>query len=109
MTKDQYLEMCEQTGQEIDWERCPPEIEDFPDIVVDSINIYNSLGSRIFPDVGYVGKDYTNFEFLLELYKVEKWERDFLMELLLLMESRDIKASQEQIKAEYDKIKSKRK
>jgi len=101
--------MCEQTGEEIDWERCPPAIEDFPDLVVDSINIYNSLGSRIFPDVGYVGKDYTNFEFLLELYKVEKWERDFLMELLLLMESRDIKASQEQIKAEYDKIKSKRK
>ena len=101
--------MCEQTGEEIDWERCPPAIEDFPDLVVDSINIYNSLGSRIFPDVGYVGKDYTNFEFLLGLYKVEKWERDFLMELLLLMESRDIKASQEQIKAEYDKIKSKRK
>ena len=49
--------------EEIDWESVPPAIEDFPDLVVDSINIYNSLGSRVFPDVGYVGKDYTNLPF----------------------------------------------
>ena len=39
MTKDQYLEMCEQTGEEIDWERCPPDLEDFPSVVVDFLNI----------------------------------------------------------------------
>ena len=40
MTKDQYLTMCEQTGEEVDWEKCPPDIEDFPTIVIDSLNIY---------------------------------------------------------------------
>ena len=108
MTKDQYLEMCEQTGEEIDWDRCPPNIEDFPEIVVDSLNIYNSLGSRIFPDVGYTGKDYSNFDFLLDLYKIEHHNKEFLMEIMLILESRDIKASQQQIKAEYDKIKNKK-
>ena len=28
MTKDQYLRMVEQTGEEIDWDKCPPEPED---------------------------------------------------------------------------------
>lgn len=109
MTKDQYLTMCEQTGEEVDWEKCPPDIEDFPTIVIDSLNIYNSLGNRMYPDIGYVGKDYTNLNILLDLYKVEPHNKDFMMEIMLLMESRDIIASQKQIKAEYDKIKSKRK
>ena len=39
MTKDQYLRMCEQTGEEIDWEKCPPEIEDFPDSILTALNI----------------------------------------------------------------------
>ena len=34
--------MCNQTGQEIDWEKCPPDWEDFPQIVVDAINIFHS-------------------------------------------------------------------
>ena len=29
--------MCEQTGQEIDWEKCPPELQDFPNIVIEAI------------------------------------------------------------------------
>ena len=37
MTKDQYLEMCEQTGEEVDWDRCPPDIEDFPTIDISKI------------------------------------------------------------------------
>ena len=64
MTKDQYLRMVEQTGEEIDWEKCPPEIEDFPDSVHTAMNIYNSLGDRIYPDIGYIGKDFTNLSFL---------------------------------------------
>ena len=39
MTKDQYLRMVEQTGEEIDWERCPPEMEDFPSIVIDAMKL----------------------------------------------------------------------
>ena len=52
MTKEQYLMMCEQTGQEIDWEKCPAEWSDFPELVWDMVEIYNSLGDKILPDIG---------------------------------------------------------
>ena len=51
MTKEQYLMMCEQTGEEIDWDRCPPEPEDFPSSVITALNIFNSLGNKVYGDV----------------------------------------------------------
>ena len=107
MNKDQYLRMCEQTGEEIDWERCPPDIEDFPESVYTAMNIYNSLGNRVYGDVGFVGKDYTNLDLLHKQYYVEEHEKDWLFELLIYLEGRAIESSQRQIKAEYDKIKKK--
>ena len=67
MSKDQYLEMMEQMGEEPDWDKCPPDWEDFPDLVITAINIYHSMGDRVYPDIGYIGKDYDNFDFLLKL------------------------------------------
>ena len=107
MTKDQYLRMCEQTNMEIDWDRCPPDTEDFPESVLTAINIFNSLGDRVYGDVGYVGKDLTNLDFLLDLYAVQDHEKDWAFELLIFLDRRAIKASQKHIKAEYDKIKKK--
>ena len=89
--------MCEQTGQEIDWERCPPDLEDFPEIVLTAIEIYNSLGDRVYPDVGFIGKDFTNLPLMLKLHYTIKEEKDYLMDLLLLLDREQIKQSQEQI------------
>ena len=108
MTKDQYLEMCNQTEQEIDWEKCPPDWEDFPQIVIDAISIFHSLGDRIYPDIGYVGKDYINFQFLMKQYSIEEHQKDYVFDLILWLDSRKIEASQKKLKAEYDKIKRKR-
>ena len=99
--------MCEQTGQEIDWEKCPPDWEDFPNIVVTSMNLYNSLGNKVYPDIGFVGKDYTNFEFLLNHYNISEHEKEFVLDLLFELESRDIENSQRKLKAEYERIKRK--
>ena len=100
--------MCEQTGKEIDWEKCPPEIEDFPSIVHIAMEIYNSLGDKVFPDVGFTGKDFTNLLLMYELHCIEDiLDKDYIMELLLLLDTQLIKQSQEQIKAQYDKIKKK--
>ena len=100
--------MCEQTGQEIDWERCPPEINDFPDIIVDFLNIYYSLGNRVYPDIGYIGKDYTTLPILIKIYKIEPHLEDYLMETLLRLDSNAVEESQKKIKAEMDKVKNKR-
>ena len=109
MTKDQYLRMVEQTGEEIDWERCPPEINDFPESVHTAIEIYTSLGNKVFGDVGYTGKDFTNLELLFKLYSVnEDIEKDWILEIILFLDAREIKENQRQLKAELDKAKRKR-
>ena len=107
MSKDQYLEMCEQMGQEPDWEKCPPEWEDFPEVIINAINIYYSLGNKVYPDIGFVGKDYTKFDFLLKRYKIEEHQIDYVFEVLTYMENREVEASQRKLKAEYDKMKRK--
>ena len=101
--------MCEQMGEDPDWTKCPPAWEDFPEIVITGLNIFNTLGSRIYPDVGYTGKDYTNFNFLLKLYKVEEHQKDFLFELITWLENRQIEISQKALKEQRDKIQRKMK
>ena len=99
--------MVEQTGEEIDWEKCPPEIEDFPDSVHTAMNIYNSLGDRIYPEIGFIGKDFTNLSLLYDNYYIEEYEKDWIFELLLFLDSNNIKESQKRIKSEIDRIKRK--
>lgn len=107
MTKDQYLMMCEQTGEEIDWEKCPPDWEDFPEIISTILNMFNSLGDRVYPDIGYIGKDFITFDFLLKHYKIQKHQIDFVFNTILWLDSRAIKESQKRIKREMDRIKNK--
>ena len=105
MTKTQYLEMMEQMGEEPDWDKCPAEWEDFPRGVIDAVNIYHLLGDRVYPDIGFMGKDYTNFKFLLrDSYSNE----DFIFEVCKWLEHRQIVESQKKLKAEYDKMKRKK-
>ena len=107
MTKDQYLRMVEQTGEEIDWDKCPPDTEDFPSIVIDTLSIFNSLGDRIYPDIGYIGKDFTSYELLLGRYGIQEHQKDYALDLVLWLDNREIEESQRRMKAEYDKIKRK--
>ena len=100
--------MVEQTGEEIDWERCPPEWEDFPESIETTMNIFNGLSDRIYPEIGYIGKDFNNLETLFKFNHVtEQLEKEWIFELLLHLDSDTIAKSQRQIKAEYDKIKKK--
>ena len=94
-------------GEEPDWEKCPPDWEDFPPLVIDAVNIFHSMGDRIFPDIGYIGKDYTNFEFLLKNYGIENYQKEFVFETILWLDSRAIEIAQKKLKAEYDRIKRK--
>jgi hypothetical protein len=108
MTKDQYLRMVEQTGEEIDWDRCPPDQEDFPMSTITALNVFHTMGDRIGSDVGYIGKDFTNLDFILDFFFIEEQAQiDWTYELILFLERRAIEDSRKQMKAEYDKIKKK--
>lgn len=108
MTKDQYLRMVEQTGEEIDWERCPPEWDDFPESVATAMEIFNCLGDKVQSEIGFVGKDFTNIDMLYNLHDItHPKEKDWTLELLLYLEGQAIDRSQKAIKAEYEKAKKK--
>jgi len=107
MSKDQYLEMMEQMGEEPDWGKCPDDWEDFPDLVIDALNIFYSLGDRVYADIGYTGKDFTNYKVLLESYKIEKHQEEFILDTVLWLDSRAIEKSQKQLKAESERLRRK--
>jgi len=100
--------MCEQTGQEVDWEKCPADWEDFPPLVWETVEIYNSLGDRAFPDIGYIGKDFTNLSFIFKMNGTSKYAQEIIFDLILWLDARNIKISQDKISAEYAKMKHKK-
>ena len=103
MTKDKYLDMREQLGKEPNIEECPPGDEDLPEVIIDAINIFNMMGDRVYPEIGYIGKDFTNLPILLEIFRVDNVP--LVMEALLRLDAHAIKKSQERLKREYDKMK----
>ena len=106
MTQERYLKMCEQLGKEPDLDEIPPAIEDFPDIVILAMNTFGSLGDRIYPDIGYVGKDFTNLPYYLSINGIG--DTELFLEILIYLESRAVEQSQEALKREREKLKRKK-
>lgn len=105
MTKERYFTMCEQLGKDPVPEEIPPDWEDFPEAVQTALNIFNRLGDRVYPEIGYIGKDYTNLPVLIEVHGIE--DKDYLLDLLHWIDSRAIQSASEKLKKEYDKLKRK--
>ena len=105
MTRERYLELCEQMGNEPIEEEIPPDWSDLPEIVTYAVNTFNLMGDRVYPEIGYVGKDYTNLNHYIELYAIE--DKEFFLHILSWLDSRAIKKSSDQLKREYDKMKRK--
>ena len=82
MTKERYLNMMSELGNEPVPEEIPPDYEDFPEIVIDALETFNALGDRVYPDVGYTGKDYTNLSYYMKIYKVEN--EDLFLRIFLI-------------------------
>lgn len=96
MTKEKYLDICEQMGKEPNEDRCPPDLEDFPHSVQSAILIFNKLGDRIYPDIGFIGKDYGVLADYRSIYKIDPDDELFL-ETLTRLETYMINKSQEQL------------
>lgn len=105
MTKDRYLTMCEQLGNEPNSKDMPPDINDLPELAQIAINIFNLLGDRIVGDIGYIGKDYTNLRQYMALYDIN--DEELCLEILSWLDSRAVKKSSEMMKKEMDKLKRK--
>lgn len=106
ITSDKYLDICEQLGEEPDYSKLPVDWSDLPYQVQEAINLYSKLGDKIVPDIGFLGKDYSNIETLFNIYEIEN--RSLVMDILLWMDARNIKKSQDSLKQQRDKIKNKK-
>lgn len=103
MTKDRYLSMCEQLGEDPSEAKCPPEYDDFPIPLQQAIEVFNRLGDRVFPDIGYMGKDYTALPLHMEVVAVT--EKEIFLEALVRLDAHLIKRSAEQMKKARDSVK----
>jgi len=97
--------MMKELGKEPDPDRMPLDIDDLSRDCQLAILIYNKLGSRIYGDVGFVGKDYTNLPIFIEVYSIIN--KELLIDLLNIIDTFNIQKSQEAIKKEFDKLKKK--
>ena len=95
----------DQLGNDPIPEEVPPDFEDFPEIVTDAIHTFNALGDRVYPEIGYIGKDYTNLSYYMKIYKIE--DEDLFLSILLRLDAEAIDTSQKRLKREMDKIKRK--
>ncbi len=95
----------EQLGQEPKEHEIPPDGEDLPEILVDAINTFNLLNDRVYPDIGYIGKDYTNLNHYIDVYSIE--DKEYFLEILNWLDSRAIQKSSEMLKREHEKLKRK--
>lgn len=107
MTPERYFEMQEQMGLEIVEEDIPATIEDLPEVAQQAISIFNMSGDRVYPDIGFMGKDYTNLKVFMDLHNVHESDHDFFFEVLLWLERNAIKQSSDQLKREHEKLKRK--
>ncbi len=107
MDKDRYLSMMDELGKDPIPEEIPPGWDDLPEVVLDAINTFNGLGDRIYPEIGYIGKDYTNLPYYEKIYSVK--DTGLFLEILLRLDSEAIKTAQDKLKREYDRIKRKSK
>jgi hypothetical protein len=103
MTRDRYLDLCEQMGNEPIEDEIPPDWDDFPEIVNICVATFNQLGDRVQADIGYIGKDYTNVNKFMDLYGVD--DKEFFFRLLSFLDNRAIKKSSEELKRQHDKLK----
>ena len=83
MTKEQYLMMCEQLGNEPLEEEIPVDFEDFPYVIQEAIQIF-----IILPDVyeglsgTYMGKNYSLLPYLMDtIFDVQ--DKQQMMQFLL--------------------------
>lgn len=96
------MNICEVRNEEPNPDKIPPEVHDFPIEVQKAMMLFNKLGDRIYPDIGYLGKDYTQLPIYLEVYEIKN--KEIFLETLLRLDARVIEKSQEALKRERDKI-----
>ena len=106
MSQEKYFELMRQLGKEPDLAETPVGWDDLPEIVQETINIYNLLPDKIYPEIGYTGKSYESLLILFDVYEIDN--RKLSVEILYFIDQKAIKKASEDLKRQYDKLKNKK-
>lgn len=88
MTKDRYYEMCDALGSEPIPEEVPVELEDLPELVRQSLDIYWSLRDDWDYMAGnYIGKSLINLFEVFSLFKVEEHEKLLVYRIMSMIDN----------------------
>ena len=98
---DKYLMICEQTGEEPDANKMPPEMRDFPPEVQMAFHIYSMMPDR-FEGMGgsYMGKDWSSLSVLYDIYEID--EKKITTFFLKCIENEHASQLNEELKRKQD-------
>ena len=86
MNADQYIEMCEQMGWEIDEDQIPKDPSDLPYEAQQALILLNSLPDNWEGMSGtWMGKDYSGLLAIMDIYEIDN--RKSVFELLKVAEA----------------------
>lgn len=105
LNRESYFEMCKQLNEEPEYDKIPPELEDFPEDVQLAISIFGKLGDIVVADIGYLGKDYTALPLHMQIAEIT--DQEVFLETLLRLDERVKKRSAEMMQREREKLKRK--
>ncbi len=91
MTREKALEIEERMGGEINYDKLPPALEDFPYIVPMGQEVFNSLSDRYVSNsesIIFVGKDYSSFGMFCELLGVPDDLKYDVLEVVQYLDSK---------------------
>ncbi len=85
---DKYLLVCEQLGEEPDPAKMPLDTSTFPAEVQVAFFIFGLLSDRWEGMSGsYLGKDWTNLEYIFKLHEIEPIERPVIFHIMKIYEN----------------------
>lgn len=105
MSKDKYLTICEQMNTDPSEDKCPPDLEDFPLPIQQAMMVFNRLGDRVYPEIGYLGKDYSAIALHMKVADVR--DEELFLEALVRLDAHLIKKSGEQLRKAREAAKKK--
>lgn len=100
MSKENYLEMCQQLGSTPVEEEIPIELDDLTVQTQTVIEIFNYLPDKWGGMGGYEGKDLSNFPVIFNLFEVPKTQWLTYIDLLGILIEEQIKVVNKKIEAE---------
>lgn len=110
ISKESFLQMCEQSGFDPDPEEIPPLMGEFPIEVQDAFNILNRLPDR-FQTVNdymlYIGKDYTTIPNLYNGLGLDPYYLPDVIDYVIHMDSFMIKKARQDYTSAMKKHKKK--